>query len=134
MLSSSRSPEIRIQLKGDAMRIGHRISLSLLLLFGTLLFTACPQHETISKILADPGRYHNKEVAVTGRVTNSYGVLNQGAYEIDDGTGRIWVVTKRGVPSRGAQVGAKGHVYTGFNLSGRDLGTVLEETDRRAKD
>jgi hypothetical protein len=116
------------------MRIGHRISLSLLLLFGTLLFTACPQHETISKILADPGRYHNKEVAVTGRVTNSYGVLNQGAYEIDDGTGRIWVVTKRGVPSRGAQVGAKGRVYTGFNLSGRDLGTVLEETDRRAKD
>jgi len=115
------------------MRIGHRISLSVFLLFGTFLFTACPQHETISKILADPGRYHNKEVGITGRVTNSYGVLNQGAYEIDDGTGKIWVVTRRGGPSRGAQVAAKGHVYTGFNLSGRNLGTVLEESDRRAK-
>jgi hypothetical protein len=57
-----------------------------------------------------------------------------GAYEIDDGTGRIWVVTRRGVPGRGARVGAKGHVYTGFNLSGRNLGTVLEESDRRSKD
>lgn len=116
------------------MRIGHRISLSLLLLFGTLLLTACPQQTTISKILADPGRYYNKEVGVVGRVTDSYGVLNQGAYELDDGTGKIWVVTKRGVPSRGAHVGAKGHVYTGFNLSGRNLGTVMEESDRRAKD
>lgn len=115
------------------MRIGHRISLSVLLLFGTLFFTACPQHETISRILADPGRYRNKEVGVAGRVTDSYGVLNQGAYEIDDGTGKIWVVTKRGVPSRGAHVGAKGRVYNGFNLGGRSFGTVLEESDRRAK-
>jgi hypothetical protein len=116
------------------MRISLRISLSLLLLFGTFLFTACPQHETISKILADPGRYRNKEVGITGRVTDSYGVLNQGAYEIDDGTGRIWVVTRRGVPSRGAHVGAKGRVYNGLNVGGRNFGTVLEESDRRAKD
>jgi hypothetical protein len=105
-----------------------------LLLFGTLLFTACPQQTSISKILADPGRYHNKEVGITGRVTDSYGVLNMGAYEIDDGTGRMWVVTRRGVPGRGAHVGTKGHVYTGFNFSGKNLGTVIEETDRRAKD
>ena len=116
------------------MRIGHRISLSVLLLFGTFLFTACPQHETISKILADPGRYRTKEVGIAGRVTDSYGVLNQGAYEIDDGTGKIWVVTRRGVPARGAHVGAKGRVYNGFNLGGRNFGTVLEESDRRAKD
>jgi hypothetical protein len=121
------------QLKGDAMRINGRIRLALLLLTGTLLFTACPDRQSISKILGDPGRYENKEVGIAGTVTDSYGVLQMGAYELDDGTGKIWVVTRRGVPSRGAKIGAKGRVYTGFNLSGRNFGTVLEESDRRAK-
>ncbi|HYG82120.1 MAG TPA: hypothetical protein VD861_17100 [Pyrinomonadaceae bacterium] len=115
------------------MRVS-RVSLSLLLLTGTLLFTACPERQSINKILADPDRYHNKEVGIAGTVTDSYGALGTGAYELDDGTGKIWVVTRRGVPSRGARIGAKGHVYTGFNLSGKNFGTVLEETDRRARD
>jgi hypothetical protein len=115
------------------MRNGRRISFPALLLVGTFLFTACPQRESISKILGDPGRYRDKEVGITGTVTDAYGVLDMGAYELDDGTGKIWVVTRRGVPSRGAKVGAKGRVYTGFNLSGRSFGTVLEESDRRTK-
>jgi hypothetical protein len=115
------------------MRVS-RVSLSLLLLTGTLLFTACPERQSINKILADPDRYHNKEVGIAGTVTDSYGALGTGAYELDDGTGKIWVVTRRGVPSRGAKIGAKGHVYTGFNLSGKNFGTVLEETGRSVKD
>lgn len=104
------------------------------LLAGLLLLTACPSQTTISKINADPGRYRNKEVGVVGVVRDSYGVLGNGAYELDDGTGRLWVVTRRGVPSRGARVGAKGKIYTGFNFGGRNFGTVLEETDRASKD
>jgi len=104
------------------------------LLAGLLLLTACPSQTTISKINADPGRYRNKEVGVAGVVRDSYGVLGNGAYEIDDGTGRLWVVTRRGVPSRGSKVGAKGRVYTGFNFGGRNFGTVLEETDRASGD
>jgi hypothetical protein len=115
------------------MRTSRRISLSLLLLFGTFLFTACPERQSINKILADPGRFHNKDVGITGTVTDSYGALGAGAYELDDGTGKMWVVTRRGVPARGARVGAKGRVYSGFNFSGRNFGTVLEESDRRAK-
>ena len=116
------------------MRISHRISLSLILLFGTLLFTACPQQTSISKIMADPGRYRNKEVSIVGTVTDSYGLLGQGTYEIDDGTGRMWVATRRGIPSRGSHVGTKGRVLPGFSLGGRSYVNVLEETDRRAKD
>jgi hypothetical protein len=103
-----------------------------LLLVGTFLFTACPERASISKIMADPARYRDKEVTIAGTVTDAYGLLNTGAYELDDGTGKIWVVTRRGVPGRGARVGAKGRVYTGFNLSGRNLGTVIEESDRRS--
>lgn len=98
-----------------------------------ILLTACPSRETISKLTADPGRYENKEVAIAGTVSNSWGALGRGAYEVDDGTGRLWVVTDRGVPSRGARVGAKGRLHTGFNFNGRNFGTVLEESDRRTK-
>ena len=106
----------------------------LALLLGTVLLTACPSQTNISKINADPDRYRGKEIGIAGRVTNCYGAMGTGAYEIDDGTGRIWVVaTKHGVPSRGSQVGAKGYLRSGFSFNGRNYGTVVEETDRRTK-
>jgi hypothetical protein len=116
------------------MHLVKRFSSVSLLLAAVVLLTACPSQTTISKINADPGRYRNKEVAIVGTVRDSYGVLGNGAYEIDDGTGRLWVVTRRGVPSRGARVGAKGRIHTGLNFGGRNYGTVLEENDRRARD
>jgi hypothetical protein len=100
---------------------------------GTLLLTACPSQTNIAKINADPDRYRGKEIVIAGRVTDSYGVPTAGAYEIDDGTGRIWVATRRGVPSRGSQVGTKGYVHNGFSFNGRSYGTVMEETDRRMR-
>jgi hypothetical protein len=115
------------------MHLSKRFGFTAVLLAGTFLLTACPQHETISRINADPGRYRSKEVAIVGSVTDSYGLAGRGAYEIDDGTGRIWVATMRGVPSRGAKVGVKGHVINGININGRGFATVLEETDRRAR-
>jgi hypothetical protein len=123
----------QFQLKKETrMHLTKRLGLTPLILVGALFLTACPQQETISKINADPGRYRNKEVGIAGTVTDSYGVLGNGAYEIDDGTGRIWVVTTRGVPSRGSRVGAKGKIHTGLSWGGRGFGTVLQESDRRA--
>ena len=88
----------------------------------------------INKINADPGRYYNKKVTIEGTVTDSYGVLGEGAYEIDDGTGKIWVIAERAVPARGSRVQAKGHVISGFVYHGRNLAAALRETDRKAKD
>ena len=115
------------------MHLAKRLGVTSAILTGALFLTACPQQTSISRINADPGRYRNKEVGIVGRVTDSYGVLGNGAYEIDDGTGRMWVVTTRGVPSRGSRVGAKGHVYTGFSFGGRSYGTVLQENGRSTK-
>ena len=115
------------------MQVSKTVGLTFFLAVAVFILTACPSQTTISRINADPAHYRNKEIGVAGRVTDSYGVLGQGAYEVDDGTGRLWVVTNRGVPSRGSQVGATGKVYTGFNFGGRSFGTVLEETDRRAR-
>jgi hypothetical protein len=111
-----------------------KLGLFVIIAVGTLLLTACPSETTISKINSDPGRYRDKEVVVAGRVTDSYGVMGTGAYEIDDGTGRIWVAATRGVPAKGSRVGVKGRVHSGLTVGGRSFGTIIEENDRRVKD
>jgi hypothetical protein len=98
----------------------------------------------IGDITADPGSFTNKEVNVAGTVTNSMGALIAGAYEIDDGTGKLWVVSdgtgklwvvseKRGVPSKGAHVGVKGRIVPTLTFMGRNFATVMRESDRRAE-
>lgn len=115
------------------MRSFARVLFAGFIIAGGLSLTAFAK-TSINKINADPGRYYNKKVTVEGTVTDSYGVLGQGAYEIDDGTGRIWVLAERAVPARGAHVEAKGHVITGFVYRGRNLAAALQETGRKAKD
>ncbi|HKU76313.1 MAG TPA: hypothetical protein VJR02_20550 [Pyrinomonadaceae bacterium] len=115
------------------MLVSKKIAAFVVLIAATLLFTACPSQTNIAKINANPDRYRGKEVGIAGRVTDSYGALGVGAYEIDDGTGKMWVATKTGLPSRGARVGAKGYVRNGFSFNGRSYGTIIEETDRRSR-
>ena len=103
------------------------------ILAGALALAACPSKTTISKINQDPGRYRDKQIGLIGTVTNSYGVLGQGVYELDDGTGRIWVATTRGVPARGSRVGVSGRVYTGIQYDGRNYGLGLKEENRQTK-
>ena len=104
------------------------------LLLACVLPLAASAKTSINKINADPGRYYNKKVTIVGTVTDSYGVLGEGAYELDDGTGRIWVIADRAVPSRGSYVEAKGHVITGFVYHGRNMAAAVRETGRKAKD
>jgi hypothetical protein len=120
-------------LKGEAMRSTYKsIAAAVVLLVGLLSITALAK-KSINEINADPSRYHDKTISVEGTVTDSYGVLGQGMYEIDDGTGRLWVVAGRTVPARGARVEAKGRLITGFVMRGRNMGTVLQESGRKAK-
>ena len=40
------------------------------------------------------------------------------AYQIDDGTGTLWVVSKKGVPRRGARVKVRGRIRDVVDLGG----------------
>ena len=113
-----------------------RVLLGAGLLACTLLMTACPARKSIREVLDDPGKYSHEEVTITGRVTESYGAFNEGVYEIDDGTGSIWVYSRgRGVPRKGAAVGVKGRILTdGVTYGSRNYGTVFKESDRRTSD
>jgi hypothetical protein len=108
-----------------------------------LFLTGCEQ-KTIHQILVDPHRYASQEVGVAGKVVRSYSVLEHGAYEVDDGTGTLWVISNTGVPREGARVAVKGTVRDAFSLG--DLGSILKlpesvrsgvvmtESEHKAKD
>ena len=114
------------------VRLRSRLSLTLLLIVGTLVLAACPSRTSIERINRDPGRYAGKEVAIAGHVTTSFGALGTGVYEVDDGSGRMWVFSERyGVPSNGTRVAVTGRIEQGFSFGGRSFSTVLRETERR---
>jgi len=120
------------------MRRTITLALSLLILIGVLMLVGCESGRTrISAILNDPGRYMGQEVNIGGEITNTYDVnlfiADVGAYQVDDGTGRIWVTTQNGVPSKGRQVAVRGKVARGITVGGESLGTTIHETDRRVK-
>jgi hypothetical protein len=109
-----------------------RLSLTLLIVAGSLILAACPTRTSIERINRDPGRYVGKEVAIAGHVTTSFGALGTGVFEVDDGTGRMWVFSERyGVPGNGARVGIRGRIEQGFSFGGRSFATIMRETERR---
>ena len=89
----------------------------------------------IGRVLQEPTRYQNRSVTIEGRVTTAYGAnvpgLNiPGVYQVDDGTGKIYVLSTRGgVPGRDARVRVKGTVTPGLQVAGRSIGTALRERD-----
>jgi hypothetical protein len=111
-----------------------RILLAIVLVVATLSLAGCPQRTTIAEINSDPGRFRDKQVALEGRVVTSFGLGAEGAYELDDGTGRIWVFSKSGgVPSQDARVRVAGRVQSGLTFGGRTFGTVIRESQRRSE-
>ena len=108
----------------------------------TLASAACASR-TVNQVLADPSRYRDREVRLSGAVVDSYSFVNRGAYRIDDGTGQLWVVSDKGVPRASARVTVTGTIREGFNLGslggrinvplGLRSGLVLMESSHKAK-
>ena len=97
-----------------------------------LLLAGCPPRESIAKINQDPGRFAGKEISIAGQVTDSFGAVGTGVFQLDDGTGTMWVFSKKyGVPGSGAKVAVTGHIQQAFAFGGRNFATILLETERR---
>jgi len=102
-----------------------------LLIAATLQLAGCPERTTIEHINRSPGHYAGKEVTIAGRVSNSYGALGTGVFELQDETGRMWVFSERyGVPGRDARLAVTGRIQQGFTFGGRNFAVVLRETKR----
>lgn len=111
-----------------------------ILAVSALVSAACASM-TINRVLADPSRFRDREVRLSGAVVDSYSLANRGAYRIDDDTGQLWVVSDRGTPRKGARVTVKGTIREGFNLgslgdrlpAGIGSGLVLMESSHKAR-
>lgn len=73
--------------------------------------------KTVNDVLADPSRYAERNITLEGRVIESYSVAGNGFYRLEDTTGRLWILSTRGVPRKGATVRVKGRVQDGFDLT-----------------
>jgi hypothetical protein len=113
-----------------------KILLLILILGVALLAAGCPERRTVADVQRNPGRYNNKDVTIIGTVKNSYGVslpgtgVRGGVYEVDDGTGTIWIVSERTVPNKGAEVAVSGTVGSGVSWGGKNYGLGLYEKHR----
>jgi hypothetical protein len=104
-----------------------------------LTMSGC-ERKSINQILADPSRYSNREVTVAGEVVKSVSVMGRGAYELDDGTGKLWIVSEKGVPREGARVLVTGTIRDAYNLGAIvqlpkpiSSGLVMLERSHRAR-
>src|SRR5262249_34716219 len=112
-------------------------------LVAILAISAACAATTINQVMADPSRYRDREVTVSGTVSNSFSALTRGIYLVKDDTGELWVYSDRGVPRNGARVTVKGTIREGFNLGsfgnmvnlppGVASGLILVESSRNAK-
>jgi hypothetical protein len=103
--------------------------------------TACAT--SINRVLADPSHYRNREVKISGRVVDSYSLIDRGIFRVEDGSGALWVVSDHGVPRDGARVSVRGTIREGFNLGtlgnrvnlprGVGSGLIMMEISHKAK-
>jgi hypothetical protein len=93
----------------------------------TVVVVGCRGTMEIGDLLDDPDRYDGETVRVSGEVTGSIGALGRGAFQIDDGTGRLFVVSEGGgAPREGARVGVEGEFRSVFTIGTESLAVLME--------
>ena len=87
----------------------------------------CSSHIRISKINEEPRKYQDKKVTIKGVVVNTFAIFGSSMYQVDDGTGVIWVSTQKKIPFSGKKVVVTGIVQSAFVLNDKAFGTVIFE-------
>src|SRR5215470_17944968 len=65
-----------------------------------LLLVGCPTRTSIADLTRDPAHYAGKDITISGQATEAFGGFGQGLYQLDDGTGKIWVFSQNyGLPA-----------------------------------
>jgi len=100
----------------------------MLALLALLIFEAGCNGTRIGDLTANPGRYQGKSVTVAGEVTKSFALLGMGAYQINDGTGSLWVIsTGSGVQGKGIRVEVTGEFQSGVKVQAKSFGNAIAQ-------
>jgi hypothetical protein len=95
-------------------------------------FSGCATIQ-IGRILDDPDRFRNRSVRVEGAVVAAAGALGAGAYQVQDSSGKIYVVSRTGVPRTGTHVQVEGPVVSSIELMGQSFGAAIRERKHKVK-
>ena len=100
----------------------------LLAAIAALLFLSCKGTTPIKTLLDDPSRFDGQTVRIAGDVQGSVGALGFGAYQVNDGTGTLSIVSEGGgVPRQGAQVGVEGTFRSAYTLGTQTAAVLVEQ-------
>jgi hypothetical protein len=93
-----------------------------------LFFLGCKETTSIKTLLDDPQRFDGKVVRIVGQVQGSVGVLGFGAYQVNDGTGTLYIVSEGGgTPRQGAKVGVEGTFRSAYTLGTQSVAVLVEQ-------
>ena len=109
---------------------------ALILLVVIILVTVCASVVHINDIKQRPRDYHDKHITISGTVDDviTLPILGVGVYQIDDGSGQIWVKPSGDVPYKGDRVRVSGTVKVGLEISGKTFGLILIEDSPEEQD
>ncbi|MEN3044483.1 MAG: hypothetical protein ABDH37_04620 [Candidatus Hydrothermales bacterium] len=92
---------------------------------GTIFLLGCEGRVKIGDIYKEPRKYVDKTVVIKGKVIKS-STFPLRSFDIEDGTGKITVVTKKPLPREGETIKIKGKVKYHEGLFTREI-TIEEE-------
>jgi hypothetical protein len=104
-----------------------RTPLYLSVLATTALILGCGGATPIKTLLDDPQQFDGKTVRIVGVVQGSVGALGFGAYQVNDGTGTLSIVSEGGgVPRQGAKVGVEGTFRSAYTIGSQSVAVLVE--------
>jgi aspartyl/asparaginyl-tRNA synthetase len=86
----------------------------------------------ISDIVGHPRDYADKEVTISGEVTETFSLFVVKYFVVRDNSGEISVVTEKPLPVKGEKIKVKGTVKETFSF-GTKTALVLVETTEKSK-
>ena len=94
-----------------------------------ILLAGCASTTPIGDLLSNSSKYNGKTVRIKGEVTKSVGALVAGAYQVNDNTGTLTVVSEgNSPPPQGTKIGVKGIFQALLTLGSKSLAILKEES------
>ncbi|MDV3350878.1 hypothetical protein SPB21_23505 [Leptothoe sp. ISB3NOV94-8A] len=98
---------------------------------GQVPVISLPQSTVTIDSLRQPQRVE-RSVPLQGSVKQHLTILNGWLYQIDDGTGQVWILTQQEPPAVGKQVYVEGLLrYEAIPINGADVGDYYLEEEQR---
>jgi len=107
------------------------MKISSAIIFTFMTFTACSTNVKINDIISHPRDYVDKEVNISGKVTDLFSLGFVSYFELDDGSGVIKIITSNPLPAKGEIINVRGTVQY-YTLVSSSL-LVIKENSKSDK-